>query len=61
MVTLTGENAAERLNRLAREQLKHKMLADINVDLVVCEIEGWDQREFLHELHEEIEGLCKCR
>lgn len=60
-VVLCGEGAAEALNRLAREQLKHKILADVNADLMVCQIEGWDQSEFLHELHELIGGLCPCR
>lgn len=29
------------LNRLAREQIKLRLLADIRFDLAVCEIEGW--------------------
>lgn len=61
MVTLIGEGAAYALQRLAREQMKHKLLADISVDMQVCAIEGWDHTEFLHDLHEEIEGLCPCR
>lgn len=31
------------LNRLAREQIKLRLLADIRFDLAVCEIEGWDK------------------
>jgi hypothetical protein len=50
-VILTGDGAPEALNRLAREQMKVKLLADINVDLTVCEIEGWDAREYLRDLH----------
>ena len=48
---LTGEGAPNALNQLAREQMKLKLLADIRVDLVVCEIEGWDQRAYLRDLH----------
>jgi hypothetical protein len=38
------------LNRLAREQMKHRILADIAVDLAVCEIEGLDRQEYVREL-----------
>lgn len=31
------------LNRLAREQIKLRLLADIRFDLAVCEIEGWNK------------------
>lgn len=40
------------LNRLAREQTKLRLLADIKADLLVCEIEGWDKKEYLNELKE---------
>ena len=50
-IRLTGDGAAEALNRLAREQAKHRLLTDIRTDLAVCEIEGWDGREHLHDLH----------
>lgn len=58
---LTGEGASEALNQLAREQMKVKLLADISVDLTVCQIEGWSARDYLHDLHELVEGLCPCR
>lgn len=51
MPRLTGDGAAEALQRLAREQCKTKLLADINADMMVCEIEGWDQTAYLAELH----------
>lgn len=60
MVQLTGEGAAFALERLAREQMKHKLLTDINVSLMVCEVEGWSKTEYLHDLHELIGGLCPC-
>lgn len=44
------------LNSLARKQLMHRLLADIRVDLLVCEIEGWCKREYL----EEIKLLINC-
>lgn len=51
MIRLTGDDAPQALNRLAREQMKLRLLADIRTDLVVCEIEGWDARDYLHDLH----------
>lgn len=41
---------AKTFNRLAREQMKHKILADVLFDLQVCEIEKWDKMEYLFEL-----------
>lgn len=57
---LTGDGAAEALNRLAREQCKTKLLADINADMMVCEIEGWDQTAYLAELHALIAHFSPC-
>lgn len=45
------------LNRLAREQIKLRLLADIRFDLAVCEIEGWDKLEYLTELKSMIDDL----
>ena len=53
---MSGEAAA--LNRLAREQLKHRMLADILVDMQVCELEGWDMTEYAKELFVEVERIA---
>ncbi len=38
-------NCVSTLNRLAREQMKLKLLQDIRTDLIVCEIEGWDKAD----------------
>lgn len=56
-VVITDTNCAPSLNRLAREQMKLKLLADIRTDLVVCEIEGWDKAEYLNELKELINSF----
>ncbi len=40
----------KQFNRLAREQMKLRLLADIRADLMVCELEGWDKLEYLDEL-----------
>ena len=54
---ITDTNCAPSLNRLAREQMKLKLLADIRTDLMVCEIEGWSKMEYLNELKELIDGF----
>ena len=56
-VVITDTNCAPSLNRLAREQMKLKLLADIRTDLIVCEIEGWDKAEYLNELKELINSF----
>ena len=45
------------LNRLAREEMKIRILRDIRIDLTVCELAGFDRREYLNELKELIDGL----
>lgn len=45
------------LNRLAREQLKLKLLEDIRIDMEVCKLEGLDQLGYLQELRDIIDGF----
>jgi len=51
------ENYRLTMNRLAREQLKHKLLADITMDLQICKIEGWNYKQYLQELKDLIDGF----
>ena len=48
---------ARTVNELARQKFKHRLLADILVDLTICEIEGWCKREYINELRELLNGL----
>lgn len=41
---------AKSINELARKRMELRLLADIRVDLMVCELEGWDKKEYLKEL-----------
>ena len=41
---------SKALQRLAREQLKLRLLADIACDIQICKIEGWQYKEYLLEL-----------
>lgn len=58
---LTPDTPATRraFNRLAREKMKLRLLADIRMDLMVCELEGWDKLEYLDELLALVEELRK--
>lgn len=46
-------------NRLAREKLKLRLLADIRMDLMVCELEGYSKLEYLDELLALVQELKK--
>lgn len=45
------------LNRLAREQMKLKILKDISMDMQICKLEGWNVTEYIDELIRELERL----
>ena len=45
------------LQKLSREQLKHRLLADIACDIQICNVESWDYKEYLNELKSEIDRL----
>lgn len=54
-----NESVSKSLNRLAREQVKLRILNDIKIDMAVCEIEGWDKTEYINELKELINSIGK--
>ena len=56
---ITDTNCAPSLNRLAREQMKLKLMQDIRADLIICEIEGWDKMEYINELNELVNSFGK--
>ena len=60
-IQFTPDTPATRraFNRLAREKMKLRLLADIRMDLLVCEMEGWDKLEYLDELLALVQELRK--
>ena len=60
-IQFTPDTPATRraFNRLAREKMKLRLLADIRMDLMVCELEGWDKVEYLDELLALVQELRK--
>lgn len=45
------------LNKLAREQFKSKLLAEILIDLQVCKLENLNPKEYTEELKQEIDNI----
>lgn len=41
-----------KMQRLARHQMRCKLLADIQADMVACQLEGWDQMEYIRDLQD---------
>lgn len=60
-IQFTPDTPATRqaFNRLAREKMKLRLLADIRMDLMVYELEGWDKLEYLDELLALVQELRK--
>lgn len=48
---------AKKVNILARRKMIIKLLNDIRVDLMVCEIEGWDKKEYIKEIRKLINSI----
>ena len=46
-------------NRLARKKMKLRLLTDIRMDLMVCELEGYSKLEYLDELLALLQELRK--
>ncbi|WP_405379693.1 hypothetical protein [Phascolarctobacterium sp.] len=53
-IVITDDSSETRiaLQRLCREQLKRKLLADILADITVCKMEGWDWRAYPQEIRD---------
>lgn len=59
-MNVKNKEYARQLNVLAREQLKIRLLYDIKMDIEICQLEGWDYKEYLLEFKKLIDGfLCK--
>lgn len=59
--TLQGLSKAERyqFNMLARHQTIERLLKDILFDIRVCQIEGWNPREYIRMIRDMLEQLPK--
>lgn len=49
----------KRLQDLCRHAFIVKILADIRMDMAVCELEGWDKMEYINMIYEEMDRFRK--
>lgn len=55
------KSSARVVNELARQRFKQKILADILIDLTICEIEGWSKLEYINEIKKLVNSIGKTR
>jgi hypothetical protein len=48
----TEDYTARTLNDLARHKMILRLYQDILIDLTICDIEGWDKKEYIRQLQE---------
>jgi hypothetical protein len=48
---------AKTVNILARKQFQEVLLKEIMFDLMVCEIEGWNKKDYINELKKLLSGI----
>ena len=48
---------AKTVNILARKKFQEHLLKEITFDLMVCEIEGWDKKEYINEFKKLINSI----
>ena len=47
---IPDKETAKALNDLARHKAIVRLLADIRIDLEICELEGWDKTDYINRL-----------
>ena len=58
MMKIDTQEKVDAINRLAREHMKLKLLQDIRVDLMICEIEGYDKKQYINELRDMLDTMA---
>ena len=48
---------SKKANDLARLKFKEQLLKEIMFDLMVCEVEGWDKKEYINEIKKLLNGI----
>ena len=54
-------DVGQALNKLAREQMKLRLMQDIRVDIEVCKLEGINYKDYLLELKDMIDGFLRVK
>lgn len=58
-VIIPDKETARALNDLARHQATMRILADIRMDMEICELEGWNKLEYINQLKQLLDSLIK--
>lgn len=53
------EITRKQLQALARHEMIQKLLKDLAIDLRVCELENWDNSEYVQMLKNEIDNIYR--
>ena len=56
-IIISDNETAKKLNELARHKMIVRLIDDIRIDLMICEIEGWNKLEYIRMLQEEIGNI----
>jgi len=56
-VIIPDKETAKALNDLSRHKVIVRLLADIRIDLEICEIEGWDKTEYIKQLKKLLDSI----
>ena len=54
---IPDKETAKALNDLARHTAILRILKDVRIDLEICEIEGWDKREYLNLIRQLLNSI----
>ena len=57
--TVIDESCARTVNELARKRFEQRLLNDLMVDLMICEIEGWCKMEYIRELRRLLASIAR--
>ena len=56
-IILESKETVRRYNEFARHSMIHRLLADIMADMQVCDIEGYDKKEYINQIREIINSF----
>ena len=54
---IPDKETAKAFNDLARHTAILRILKDVRIDLEICEIEGWDKREYIKQLRKLLDSI----
>lgn len=58
-VIIPDKETARKLNELSRHKMMERLYRDILMDLMICDIEGWDKKEYINQLKTVVNSIGK--